>query len=318
MGSREKEAAFLIMSPEPLLLRETEQQLLDGLVPPEARSLNYLPVYGWEADIRSVLEFLQTIPFLSAGRLLVLREVHAFDQWKDLIEYLKDPNPTSTLVMTSSELKKKDAAYRTLSQYCQVRELKRPYGEAVVSWVVDRFRSLDKKIDRHLARILVETSGTSLTDLGSEVEKISIHAGERAEIERDDLDVSIPGGIENIFNLIDALGDGDRETALKCLRRLTDSGSRPEYLIPMIARHYRQMIRGRSLISEGMEPAAAAAQLGIKYRGLQEKFFRHMARAGKRDLERDMVRLSVSDRLLKTGSMPEDIILDRLLMELLV
>ncbi len=312
------EAAFLILSPEPLLLSESEKEMMDRIVPEEARDLNTLAVYGWEADVRSVLEFLQTMPFLSDRRMLVLREVHAFEQWRDLIDYLKDPNPGSFLLMTSSELKKTDAQYKSLSKHARVKELRRLYGNSLVRWVVDRFRKLEKGIDRDLARLLVETTGSSLTALAAEVEKVSLHAGEREDIEKEDLGVSIPGGIENIFNLLDALGDGDLQTAMICLRRLLESGSRPEHLIPMIARHYRQMIRGRSLISKGMTPGKAAAQLGIRYPNFQQKFARHLRRAERRDLESDLHRLSVSDRLIKTGRVPADIVLDRLLVELLV
>lgn len=316
--SRGKGTSVLIMSPEPLLLNEAEKEIVDDLVPEGARDLNALSLYGWDADIRSVLEFLQTMPFLSGRRMLMLREVHAFEQWKDLIGYIKDPNPDSFLLMTSSELKKKDPAYRSLSRVTEVRELKRPWGEALIRWVEDRFRREGKEIDRDLAGLLVETAGKSLTDLAAEIEKVSLHAGEGVEIRKEDLEVSIPGGIENIFSLLDALGDGDRDIAMTCLRRLQESGSRPEYLIPMIARHYRQMIRGRALVAEGLAPTRAAVQLGITYKSLQEKFARHLRRAEKRDLERDMSRLSVSDRLIKTGRVPADIVLDRLLLELLL
>ena len=82
------EPAILLISQEPYLLKEREDQIRGDLVPPESRDLNFLTLYGWEAGITEVIEFLQTMPFLADRRLLVLREVHAFKDYKPLEEYL--------------------------------------------------------------------------------------------------------------------------------------------------------------------------------------------------------------------------------------
>lgn len=310
--------AYLFISSEPLLLNEAVDDLRDQAIPPENRDLNYLALYGWDAEIGTVLEFLQTIPFLADRRMLEIREVQKFSDWKKLLDYLKDPNPESCLVMTSSELQRKDTAFKSLSKHSSVSELKRPYTNALPGWVVKRFSTFGKKIDHDLARLLVMIVGSSLSSLSTEVEKLVLHAGERDVIEEADLDASLPGGVETVFSLLDAIGDGDGPHAMICLRRLMEAGTPPEQLVHMMARHYRQLIRGDVLLKSGMAPGDAAARLGIRYPNLQKKFSRQLGRAKDRDLESDLERLSVTDRLLKTSPIPEAVVMDRLLLDLLV
>ena len=278
-GKRGDPAAILLVSQEPFLLREREDKIRDQLVPPESRDLNFLALYGWEAGIGQVVEFLQTLPFLAEKRLLVLREVQSFGDVQQLLPYLQDPNPTSCLLMTSSEIKKKDSLYKSLSRFADVFELKKPGAERMADWVVERFGRHGKTIDRDLADTLVQTAGGDMSILQTEIEKVVSSSGEGKAITAEDLSVSVPGGVEVVFNFLDALGEGDHLRAMTAARRLLEHGGKPEYLIHMIAWHYRQLIRGRALADSGLSERQAAEKMGKRYPAVRDKFARQVGRA---------------------------------------
>jgi len=310
--------AILLISPEPLLLLEAEKGKRDNLIPKEEQDLNYMTLYGWEARLGEVLEFLQTLPFLGNRRVLVIREIQKFDEWKNLVDYLKDPNPSSLLLMTSSELKKSSAQFKALSANAEVSELRRPYGKALVKWVVDRFGKSGKSIDPRLSEIMIQIAGEDLGILASEIDKVVLSSGEADRIKEEDLSVSVPGGVEVVFNLLDALGDRNGTKAISSLRTLLMSDSPPEYLVHMMAWHYRQLLRGRELVKSGLSPVQAAVKMGKKYSGLKEKFARQLGRANENDLMRAMEALAACDRELKRGRIPNGTLLDRLVLELLL
>jgi len=309
--------ASLIISSEPFLLSQAEKETIDRLVPPESRDLNLNVVFGWETNLGAVVEFLQTLPFLSDRRLLVLREVQKLEDYKELVSYLEDPNPASTLLMTSSELKKKDSGYRVLSALCDARELKRPYGGALVGWVKNRFRDHGKEIDPGLCQLLVEISGENLGLLATEIEKIVLSSGAQSKISREDLDVSVPGGVEVVFNFLDALGDGDTAKALTSLKSLFENDNKPEYIVGMMAWHYRQLIRGMDLVKSGLSPSEAAVKMGKRFPSMKDKFTRHMRRVKDDDLLRAMDVLAAGDLQLKRGSIPAVTVLDRMVLQLI-
>ncbi len=316
-GRETDRPAILMVSPEPLLLMEAEKDLRARLIPPGEQTLNYMMLYGWEARLGDILEFLQTLPFLGDRRLLVVREVQDFKEWKQLVDYLKDPNPKSLFLMTSSELKKSSAQFKLLSSYAGVSELRRPYGKALVKWVGDRIGKSGKSIDSQLSEVLIQIAGEDLGILATEIDKVILSSGDGNKIMQEDLSVSVPGGVEVIFNLLDALGDQNGSKAMSSLRSLLMSDSPPEYLVHMMAWHYRQLLRGKELVKSGLSPTQAAVKMGKKYSGLKEKFARQVGRATENDLVRALKVLAEYDRALKQGRIPSGTLLDRLVLELL-
>jgi DNA polymerase-3 subunit delta len=307
-----------MISPEPFLLAEAERDLRDRLIPQGEQDLNFLMLYGWEAKLGDILEFLQTLPFLGNRRLLVIREIQKLEGWKNLVDYLKDPNPASLLLMTSSELKRTNAPFKALSAHAKVTEFRRPYGKALVKWVSDRFGKAGKKIDHRLSEILIQIVGEDLGIIATEIDKVVLSSGDREQITQEDLSVSVPGGVEVVFNLLDALGDGNSTKAMFSLRTLLINDSPPEYLVHMMAWHYRQLLRGRELVQSGLSTTQAAVKMGKKYSGLKEKFARQVGRATEVELVRAMEALAHCDRDLKSGQVPPGVLLDRLVLELLV
>ena len=317
MAQADEQTAILLTSKEPFLLGEAEKDLKDRMIPPEEQDLNYMMLYGWEAGAGEVLQFLQTLPFLGNRRLLVVREVHKFEEWKHLLDYLQDPNPASMLLMTSSELKKNSAQYKALSSNTQVSELRRPYGKALVKWVGERFGRAGKSIAPQLSEILIQTAGEDLGILATEIDKVVLSSGDVDQIAQEDLAVSVPGGVEVIFNFLDALGDKDGPRAMSSLKSLLMSDSQPEYLVHMMAWHYRQLLRGRELVKSGLSPGAAAVKMGKKYSGMKEKFARQVGRATEGNLVKALEALADCDRELKSGRIPPGTLLDRLVLDLL-
>lgn len=310
-------AAWLLVSSEPVLIDEELSDLKDRLIPPEARDLNCMTLYGWEAQLPAVLEFLQTMPFLADRRLLVIREVHKFDELKKLLAYLDDPNPLSVLVMTSTEMKPRDSSFRSLSSRAEVVELRKPRGQALSRWVQGRFTRLGKVASPEVAGTIIDVVGADMTNLAAEVVKIALYSGDRKDIQHGDLVVSMSGSVETIFSLIDAVAEGKKDQAFGNLRTLLDAASAPEFIIHMFARHYRQLVHGKVLVSQGTPPLQAAKKVGINYENLQEKFARQMRRADLDGLVRALEVLADCDRNLKTGRLPDEVVLDRLLADLL-
>jgi DNA polymerase III delta subunit len=102
------------------------------------------------------------------------------------------------------------------------------------------------------------------------------------------------------------------------LKALLMSDSPPEYIVHMMAWHYRQLLRGKELTSAGLTPDDAAVKLGKRYSGLKEKFARQLRRASDKNIVKALEALSDCDRELKRGQISSEVLLDRLVLELLV
>ena len=67
-------------------------------------------------------------------------------------------------------------------------------------------------------------------------------------ISEDDIKLLVQTKVdENIFNLIDALGNKDKSLALKLLEEKINSGVNHQYILTMIVRQYRLLIKAKAL-----------------------------------------------------------------------
>ena len=120
------------------------------------------------------------------------------------------------------------------------------------------------------------------------------------------------------FSTFFALGERNSPRAISTLKALLMSDSPPEYLVHMMAWHYRQLLKGRELVDDGLSPDQAAVEMGKRYPDLKEKFARQVLNTSEADLLRAFDALAQCDRELKRGRIPSGTLLDRLVLELLV
>ena len=71
---------------------------------------------------------------------------------------------------------------------------------------------------------------------------------------------------ENIFNLIDALGNKDKALALQMLENQINNGVNSQYILTMVTRQYRILIKAKSL--EGQIRYSGALAQALKIPGL--------------------------------------------------
>jgi DNA polymerase III delta subunit len=313
--------AYLLLAPDNYLLEEEERALAGALIPPEARQMSMMAVHGEEADPGEIVDFLQAYSFFGGRKLLVIRGIEKMDDWKDLLPYLADPNPASCLVMTSTaSLKGRDHKARlgALAARAKVIERKRPGGAGLAEWVRKRYAAAGKRVDDRVVHALVEAAGSDLATLAAEVEKTALYAGEDETVAPAHLEAVLAGGEEgNIFAFLDAVGERDLPGALRLGRALTTADARPDYLVHMLARLLRQLVRGKGLMRQGMSAIHAARELGMSWDFQQKKFAVQLSRWAEPDLLSALDRMSAGDLAVKRSRLPAEVLVDSLLMRLL-
>ncbi len=312
--------ARVVVANDPYLLRQEEESLIAAAVTPERRDMDLLVLLGEEAEPGEVIEFLQSLSFFGGTRLLVVREFDQMEEWKALLPYLKDPNPSSCLLLTSSTVKGKDLTtrYAALGKVAETAERKRPTGASLERWARERFAARGKEAGPEVVRGLLEAVGNDLATLDTEIEKVSLFAGGEKRLKTQHLAPSLAGAAEAvIWDFLDAVAAKKLPLALSAGRSLLEAGEPLERLLPMVARTIRQLLWVKSLMGEGMRGTEAAKAAGIHHPYVQEKTVRQVSRWEEGDLVRALETASAGDLALKRGRLPADVALDALLLRLL-
>ncbi|MCB9140037.1 MAG: DNA polymerase III subunit delta [Caldilineaceae bacterium] len=190
-----------------------------------------------------------------------------------------------------------------------------PDVRALPGWLQRYAR--EKRIDIQPAavKLLTDYVGADLRRLAGELEKLAAYAAGRT-ITRDDVNLLVSDASEApIWDLTDALSRRDGNQAMRALYKLRRGDANAFYLLTMIARQYRIIIKVKDAMAGGRNRPEEIARYA-KESVYPVKKAQSMAQAYSFDaLNQIMDRLLTADMAMKTGT-DADTELDMLVAEL--
>lgn len=294
-------------------------QLLDALLPGEARDLNLERIRPGEGEAISVLGSARTLPFLSPRRVVLIRGVETLskDHQDEVLVYLNDPSPTSCLVLSMLRLDLRTRFASAIREKGVVLYFGRLEADSLRDSLVEAARGCGKRLSPEAISLLIALAGDDPRQLSYGVEKAALFVGERDEIGPQDIEALVgETRVRSIFQLTDAVGAGDLAVALRCLSSLLESGEEPLAIIGMLARQIRLLCQAKALQERATPSTAIARTLG----GLPPRVAAILAEQGAslswHQLSAMLRCVSWADLAIKTGRAGAPVVLKRLLWDL--
>ncbi|SMC24885.1 DNA polymerase III, delta subunit [Desulfacinum hydrothermale DSM 13146] len=252
---------YLFKGAEPFLMDQAWQALVEAL----GRSVKTGRIKGErfsakDVSAADVAERLRTLSVFTPLRVVLVRDVEAWtkDQREILHGYLRKPNPRSCLVLSVAPKKAWKELERLVQAHGAVVDFKGLNERQIPSWVRDRAASQGKRISLTTAGLLAAKVGTDLQALERELEKLSLYVGDRPEILDGDVDAAVAHRhSDNIFKLMDYVGEKRPAEAFLCLRGLLQAGDAPLSILALLARQVRLAWQ----VKDGLERGQTVAQL---------------------------------------------------------
>lgn len=324
---------YFLFGAEDFLIEEEAKRLLDQILSPSARGFNLHIFSGQEHTPEEIVQAAQTLPMFSKYRFILVSDADQFDEdeIKPLIDYIKNPSPSTCLVMvaqTSGPWKKHQ---RQIGNVGEVNEFQRLKGKSLVSWTRKRMTEKGKTLSEEATDYLVEVVGDHLHDLENALEKAFLSVGERKTVDLSDVEgLASEVKISTVFDLMDAIGQRNLEKALGILEKTMESRTLPfkkdeefskkmgdpvPLLLTMMARQYRNIWRVKEIASRRLGPAEVANELGMSpwnVRKLMEqgKYFSEAS------LREGILRCHKTDLSIKKGRGPKDLLVEKLVIDL--
>ena len=261
---------YLFLAPDEFLLGQRLGQLKKALGDPEMASLNIAELDGARANASDILYHAGALPFLADRRLIIVRGYFAHlesrlgtakspnptaqAEARQILEALADSGSSNDLVFVDGKLDKRRAIWRGLDGLAGleqlskdgllvIEELNTPNPRALPAWVANTARQDGIDIEGQAVQMLATYVGTDLRRLTLELDKLRSYATGRA-ITSDDVQRLVSDTSEAlIWDLTDAIGLRDGRKAMRALYALRRNDANPFYLLTMITRQYRIMIK---------------------------------------------------------------------------
>lgn len=296
------------------------EELLDALLPEGARDFNLEQIRPGEAEEGSILGSARTLPFLSAFRVVLIRGADALsrEQQEEVLTYLDDPSPTTSLVLAAIRLDLRTRMAAALQKKGVVVRFDRLDAGSVKDPLLTAAHGHGKRLSLEAIDLLIALVGDDLRQLIYSVEKAALFVGECEEIGPQDIAALVgETRARSIFQLTDAVGARDLEVALSCLTGLLESGEEPLAILGMLARQIRLLLQAKA-----NQQRVASSPSGAKTRmmGLPPRVVAALAeQAGShswQQLTRSLRCLSRADLAIKTGRAGAPAVLNQVVWDL--
>jgi len=180
-----------------------------------------------------------------------------------------------------------------------------PDPKALAGWLHSYARSEKIAIEGRATQTLAEFVGPNLRQLHNELHKLATYAGNRA-ITVDDVKVMVSDASEAlIWNLTDALSQRNGQRAMHSLYELRRGDANAFYLLTMVARQYRIMLKVKSAMQQTRANEYDIAKVVGEKPYSVKKAMGQSNNYTQSELIDIMERLLEADFAMKTGADPE-------------
>ncbi|NLZ75511.1 MAG: DNA polymerase III subunit delta [Erysipelotrichia bacterium] len=280
---------YLLTGKESFNLKQRKNQLLENLVGKE-NLLSVSVFRGYEdVNIDDVIDDCNMIPFLSDNKVVVLEnpkflavkskedniEDEVIDQEKEdkdfarqkidvdkLIEYLKHPNETTTLIIVYDDLELPNKKFITmLNPYLKHEKFDLLYEDQFKNLIINDLKDRNINIDNKALNELIERLPNSIENWQRELEKLALYPN---TITEDVVKSLITRPLEDdAFELTNALFSSDLSKALSVFKDLTVNRIEVFSLIGLISSSLRMMSQVLMLSEMGKRDNEISSILNI-------------------------------------------------------
>jgi len=254
---------YFFYGEEPFLAEEFIEELKQALISPEDQDYNIekcnLDEHSWMA----IMDLARTIPFFfSSWRIITVSlpiakgERLSPTEEKVVKDYFSSPSDhTALVVIYPGKLRRSAPVFRLFSSLpsslVYVKELKPLKDRALFSWMDKKLSVLGKRATHDAMARLAELTGNNLARVNNEIEKISTFIGEKKIVELDDVN-AVSGWVKSFleWEIVDNLEKADFEKGLIVLNNLFRERVRPEFILGLTAKFFRDIFLAKLWLRE--------------------------------------------------------------------
>ncbi len=313
---------YILAGPDDFSLTLALDQVKKGLGDPGMLAAATTQLAGPEVTPDVLREVCQTLPFLAEKRLVIIRGLlERFETRQTSGEGARsersserpqrDPAPyadilthlpeTTIVILIEDALPKGNGLFKAISGPATVNGFPLLRGSQLNQWALARVRETGGSISPEGVTLLCQLVGGNLWAMASEIDKLVLYA-EGRRVEADDVRTLVSSAQDiSVFAMIDAIVDFKAEAAGQLLQQLLRRGAAPAYLLYMLDRQFRMIIRAKELKAQRQSDTAVQQKLGISASFALERTLAQAARYSLARLKQVYRQLLEADLSIKTG-----------------
>lgn len=327
---------YILHGQDDFSLHQALEEIKKEMGNPEMLAVNTSLLDGQKLPFTQLKDTCSAVPFLCSVRLVIVEGLlghfepkpgqgrrtnrsqtdpdSGLKAWRGLGDYIGQMPPTTTLILVDGKIKNSNPLLKSLSASAKVMIFPQLKDKEISNWIQRQVSCRGGAISSGAVDLLVGFIGGDLWTMSSEIDKLLAYSSGHL-ISEDDVRRLTKYALEaNIFTLIDAILDTQRKKAQQLLHQALQQGMSPPYILVMITRQLRLIVRAKELSRE-----YSRANIQNKLWLASDVLDKTLKQSKAYSLEQIKVayhRVLEADVAIKTGKYDGDLALELLVIEL--
>ncbi len=255
------------------LIKEQVNAIINKALEPDFLNLNMIKLDGMKFSSEAFIDACETLPFMSSKKVILVYRANflkdggdgeAKKNYESCREYIENTPEHCLLIfyyLLEDKREKVSGKVKKLEKSAVVVKADKLKGEKLYSKVEEKFLKQGKEINKVELKYFCENVENNMHIIDSEIDKL-VNYTEGRGITRRDIDAMLPYKSENdIFDLVDFIGDKKSEKAIELMNELVYKGENLLLILSMIERQFKLLFKVK--LKGGARPEVLASELRL-------------------------------------------------------
>jgi len=328
---------YILLGQDDYSLGESLEEIKRGIGDQALLAANTTTLDGQQMTLDQLRTVCETLPFLAERRLVIVkgllerfeprgkssrrkkttRVTNHQNEYKSLVTYIsKLPDSTILVLIDNSRITSRNPLSRELSTKAVVKSFPLLRGTRLRQWIQKHVTEESSTISPQAIDLLAKLVGGNLWTMANEINKLILFTSGR-RIEEGDVKMVVSYAQQaNVFAMVDAILEFKVGLAEQSLHQLLQRGSSPAYLLVMLSRQARMIVRVKELRNQRKSEVEIRNKLGLTSEFAWHKTIEQAERYPLGRIKEVYHKLLEADLSIKTGKYEGELALNILIAEL--
>jgi len=327
---------YILSGQDDYSLGESLEEIKRGIGDEALLAANTTTLDGQQMTLDQLRTVCETLPFLAEKRLVIVKGLlerfeprgrasrrkkitHATNhqnEYKSLVTYISKLPDSTILVLIGGRIASKNPLFSGLSAKATVKSFPLLRGARLHQWIQGYVTKEGGTISPQAIDLLAKLVGGNLWIMANEINKLTQFTSGR-RIEEEDVRMVVSYAQQaSVFAMVDAILEFKVGLAEQSLHQLLQRGASSAYLLAMLSRQVRMIVRVKGLRNQRKPEIEIRNKLGLTSEFVWHKTIEQAKRYPLERIQEVYPKLLEADLSIKTGKYEGELALNILIAEL--
>ena len=310
---------YLCYGKEDYMKKKYVDNIKNKIIDPTYEIMNLESHDGKGLGIDQIIEFSETMPFMSDRRLMIIKDSGLFKSGKKeestkFADYIDKLPTTVCIVFMESEIDKRMSLYKKANKNHVVVEFKTPSDKELVAMAKKELKRYGVKMSNPVVEYFVRVVPPGMESIINEIKKLASYKDD-GDITKEEIDMVCTQSLDvRIFELVKMLGNKDTKGVLEIYSNLLEMKESPIGILAMMARQFRMILKVKYMRQKGHANPSIVSRTGFRHFMVTE-CVRQSPNFTFKQLEGAIKECLEADEAIKTGMMRPELAVELILIK---